>query len=310
VEKIKAFIKHHLIKKTTIMILPHTSSKPLSISIKLYLLYLVSFFTFCVVLCSVYIVTKHINYMQTVTNNILLENKLKYFSKELVENRNYLMQIRETDKEMRILLGLKNKDAVIDAEGVGGPEPIDEQNIMNVLQGKYIFSIEEFNNSVKSFKQNLDVQIKSHKEILDYIHIERARRASMPQVWPAIGRITSTFGYRINPITGRMEFHKGIDISNVRKTPIIASARGKVFYTGWFGGYGKVVIIMHGFGFSTLYGHLSKIYVTPGQNVNKGDLIAGMGNTGLSTGNHVHFEVRCFNKPKNPFYFIGRKKKI
>jgi hypothetical protein len=310
VNKIKAFIHHHLRKKTTIMILPHTSSKPLSLSIKLYILYLISFCAFFTVIFSVYIVTKHINYMQTVTNNILLENKLKYFSKELIENRNYLMQIRETDKQMRTLLGLKNKDAVIDADGVGGPAPIDEQNVMNAFQGKYIFSIEEFNNNVKILKQTVEEQVESHKEILDYIHLERAKRASTPQLWPTTGRITSGFGYRINPITGRLEFHKGMDISNKSRTPVICSARGKVFYTGWFGGYGKVVIVKHGFGYSTLYGHLSKIYVSSGQNVNKGDLIAGIGNTGLSTGSHLHYEVRYFNKPKNPLYFVGRKKKI
>ncbi|HEY6102434.1 MAG TPA: peptidoglycan DD-metalloendopeptidase family protein [bacterium] len=119
-------------------------------------------------------------------------------------------------------------------------------------------------------------------------------------VWPARGGITSGFGFRRHPIFGIRRMHTGVDIGAPRGAPVEAAAAGRVIYTGWFGGYGKIVIIDHGGGVSTLYAHLSQILTEEGRNVEKGEVIARVGSTGYSTGPHLHFEVRLNGRPIDP----------
>lgn len=118
---------------------------------------------------------------------------------------------------------------------------------------------------------------------------------------PVTGRITSGFGPRFHPILRRYKLHTGVDIAAPIGTPVYAAAEGVVVHAGWLGAYGNAVIIDHGGGVSTLYGHLSSISVSPGQTVSQGELIGGVGSTGLSTGPHLHFEKRLQGTPVNPF---------
>ncbi|TAM62421.1 hypothetical protein EPN52_00600 [bacterium] len=119
--------------------------------------------------------------------------------------------------------------------------------------------------------------------------------------WPLSGPITSPFGLRNNPFGGgRMDFHPGIDIAAPTGATIAAAAGGHVIYAGWYGGYGNAVIIDHGSSIATLYGHCSQIFVTVGQEVQRGQAIAAVGSTGMATGPHLHFEVRVNGKPTDP----------
>lgn len=118
--------------------------------------------------------------------------------------------------------------------------------------------------------------------------------------WPIFGSITSPFGYRTHPIFKRQIFHSGLDIAASHGAPIRAADGGRVVEAGWRGGYGKVVIIDHGGGIATLYGHCSATHVSPGQMVKKGQVIASVGSTGYATGPHLHFEVRRDGTPTNP----------
>ena len=125
---------------------------------------------------------------------------------------------------------------------------------------------------------------------------------------PISGRITSPFGWRTHPIFNSRTFHSGVDIAGPNRGSIRASNSGKVIYSGWYGGYGKVVILDHGTvngrPITTLYAHMSTIKVSQGQFVNKGDVVGFEGTTGYSTGPHVHFEVRVNGKPNNPLNYI------
>ena len=150
-------------------------------------------------------------------------------------------------------------------------------------------------------KTELEIQmlaledVRSHRERMD-IHLR-----NYPTLWPVSSQISSPFGWRGNPMGGRGgEFHTGIDIRAPRGTPIRAAGGGTVTFDGWMGGYGNTVIINHGNGISTLYAHNTTNFVSVGQRVERGDIIASVGTTGRTTGAHVHFEVRINNIPVNP----------
>jgi murein DD-endopeptidase MepM/ murein hydrolase activator NlpD len=124
--------------------------------------------------------------------------------------------------------------------------------------------------------------------------------ATGAMIWPAVGPITSEYGWRIHPIFGTQRYHSGMDIGADYGDPISAADSGVVIYSDWMGGYGKAVIIDHGGGITTLYAHNSELLVVEGQSVRKGQTIARAGSTGYSTGPHCHFEVRVNGSPTNP----------
>ena len=122
--------------------------------------------------------------------------------------------------------------------------------------------------------------------------------------WPVSGEITSPYGYRVHPIWGTTIYHSGIDIGVDEGTPVHAADGGVVVWSGWMGGYGYAVVIDHGNGLSTLYGHNSELAVDEGQSVAKGQVISYAGSTGNSTGPHVHFEVRANGDPVDPMGYL------
>jgi hypothetical protein len=295
--------------RLTIMLIPNSTSTPKTISIPTKLIYLLAGILFVSFSFSFFIITRHIDYLNTISHNIILENKLEYFSKELIKNRNFLAEVRDVDTNLRIVLGMKDKKAMLDSSSVGGPQLIDEIIARKLTQGNMAFSVDEFSLSLNIMHKEIENQVKSSKEILKYLTIQKKMENAKPNIWPTVGYISSAFGYRIHPMTGRTEYHSGIDISNHLGTTVIATADGIVKHAGWFGGYGQLVVINHGYGYSTFYGHLSKILAKPGARIKKGTKLGLIGSTGISTGPHLHYEVRYMNKPQNPLKFVYSKKK-
>jgi murein DD-endopeptidase MepM/ murein hydrolase activator NlpD len=123
-------------------------------------------------------------------------------------------------------------------------------------------------------------------------------------IYPVNARITSGYGNRRHPILGYNRFHGGIDFGAGHGTTIMAADSGRIIFAGWYGGYGQSVIVDHGGGITTLYAHASRLYVNVGQNVTQGQAIAAIGSTGLSTGPHLHFEVRQNGNPVNPMNYL------
>lgn len=125
-----------------------------------------------------------------------------------------------------------------------------------------------------------------------------------PNIKPARGWLTSRFGYRVSPFSGKSVMHAGLDIAAAPGSPVYAPADGVVSFAGYDSGYGKLVSIDHGYGVTTRFGHTSQIYVQVGQKVSKWDVVAAVGNTGRSTGPHLHYEVRINGTPVDPINFI------
>lgn len=147
-------------------------------------------------------------------------------------------------------------------------------------------------------------QEQSLQELEEYFHDQKSLLASAPSIWPARGWVTSDFGSRLDPYTAERVMHKGLDIAAPYGSPVQAPADGTVVFASMEGGYGKVLVIDHGYGIKTRYGHLSELFVKAGVKVKRGDRIAACGNTGRSTGPHVHYEVRVHGVPENPRKFI------
>ena len=130
------------------------------------------------------------------------------------------------------------------------------------------------------------------------------RANSAPNLWPVEGQVTGSFGERIDPFNGEGAFHSGVDIGTSYGQQVIAPADGVVTFADFMGGYGKAVMLDHGHGISTRYGHLSGYAVTPGQHLHRGDVIGYVGLSGRSTGPHLHYEVRINDTPVNPYKYL------
>lgn len=153
---------------------------------------------------------------------------------------------------------------------------------------------------IKQLSDNIHIEEEISKELLAQLERQRSLMAHTPSVWPARGWLTSPFGWRRSPFTGEREFHKGVDIAARKSTPVYAPADGMVTSYGPNGGFGNFLVINHGYGIVTRYGHLKKAYVEPGKQVHKGDIVACIGSTGRSTGPHVHYEVLINGVHVNP----------
>lgn len=172
-------------------------------------------------------------------------------------------------------------------------------------------------------REALIERLKTDKNLIDqqYEELMRASRqigemlrsdgmGSMPvsgsgaMIWPISGPVTSEFGWRVHPITGTQKFHSGIDIGGDYGLPVHAAQSGTVEYAGWISGYGNTVIINHGGGITSLYGHNQSLAVSAGQSVSQGEVISYCGSTGNSTGPHCHFEVRQNGEPVSPYSYL------
>lgn len=158
--------------------------------------------------------------------------------------------------------------------------------------------------------RKLYIQSKSFDEVLNLAKQQHSRIECIPSIQPVANKnlkeVASGYGNRIDPIYGTRRFHAGMDFTSNIGTPVYATGKGKVIHADWKQGYGKCIIIDHGYGYETLYGHLSDYKIRDGQTVTRGQLIGLVGNTGKSTGPHLHYEVHVGGKPDNPakYYFM------
>ncbi len=233
--------------------------------------------------------------------NDFLKKKISSFDSRIATLKEKIQHIDSLGTKLRVMARLDTTKSI--DEGIGGPSFDEIKNFVseNSLQDE---NIKKVHYILDKLTFELKQEEKNITELFKYFKAKDIKLSSTPSIWPANGWISSPFGVRRDPFTGRRRFHEGIDITNRIGAPVIAPADGIVTFAKRNGGYGKVIYISHGFGISTRYGHLNKIYVKVGQHVQRGDLIGLIGNTGRSTGPHLHYEVRINNKPVNPINFI------
>jgi murein DD-endopeptidase MepM/ murein hydrolase activator NlpD len=210
----------------------------------------------------------------------------------------YIVYLSSLEKQVRDSLNLGDSkvslEYVLDRTPLAKLESSDELPV-NVAQLLYEQS------NVTSIAEDRAETLNLLKDAADEYNVLLAQT---PNIWPLQGYISSYFGWRINPFGGGWQFHEGIDICAYYGAPIRATADGTVKYTGWCGGYGYTIGIYHRDSIETLYGHLSRIVVKYGETVKKGQVIGYEGNSGFSTGPHLHYEIRVNGISINPLDYL------
>ncbi|MCG6925580.1 MAG: M23 family metallopeptidase [Acidobacteria bacterium] len=158
--------------------------------------------------------------------------------------------------------------------------------------------------SLEGIDQTVSALTQKSTRLQAFFEDQQQLLSATPSIWPVRGYLSASFGNRKDPFTGMPDFHPGIDVSTPRGTPVVAPADGVVVFVGKKRGYGKALVIDHGYGVVTRYGHLDGWNVRPGQRVRRGDSIAFVGNTGRSTAPHLHYEVWVDDQLRNPIEFI------
>jgi len=213
-------------------------------------------------------------------------------------------ELRQVDKKIRIMANLvtgKDKDQLL---GIGGPMS-EENRLRSKMAADDKAMIAGIGRHMDRLMDDAASREQSFANLLSYLQEKKSLIDATPSIWPVAGWVTSEFGRRISPFSGEKEFHKGIDIATRYGKVIYAPADGIVAESVFEHDLGQMVRIDHGHGISTLYGHLSKTVVKAGATVHKGDRIGYVGNTGRSTGSHLHYAVTLNGVMVNPRKYLN-----
>ncbi len=252
---------------------------------------------------------------EALVKNQYLEGQLRNLHNQLGTVDSTLVRVQNFEQKLRALARL---DAPQQNTGIG-PISAEDQEAMSTMEigtkvamltpgektpPEYAFRVRSLELSIDDLSARASLQEQSLQEVYELLKDQQSLLSSTPSIWPARGFVSSHFGYRISPFTGLRQLHEGLDIAAPWGAKVIAPADGTVTFAGTDPSYGKVVIINHGYGVVTRYGHNSEILAKLGQRVERGDVIALVGATGRTTGPHLHYEVRVDGVPVNPNRYI------
>ncbi len=295
-------------KKITIFILPDGDSNARQISlpmfspvilILLFLLCSAALSWFIYDYCSIKIQMPRLAYLEK--ENEQKKQQLVHLAKRVDLISKDLGLQKDLSRKLKIMVNLQTDDD--ESYGLGGPAPIfSERNKAKTEDDKELVRL--MHSSLDNLENEVAVGELEMSDLLEFFENQKMLLASTPSIIPVNGWMSSRFGYRESPFTGKREFHRGIDIATKMGAPIVAPANGIVLYTGRDGGYGRVVTIKHGYGLVTKYAHLKKALVKKSQHVKRGETIALVGSTGRSTGPHLHYEVHLNKIAVDPLRYI------
>lgn len=260
----------------TIMLVPHSRGRSLNFRMPYALLGLLLIFAGVGVIYTVSLTYHAVGLY--VTNQ-----KYATLSGQLQEMKSTITSLKESESEFKRIFSKGSRKKVLDAMDA----PRDDGSI-----------------NIEELKLQIAESTASVSEIKGYLAQERNVYRATPQGIPVDGKLTSGFGMRVHPQSGRRQLHSGIDLSAPVGTPVHATADGIVSFSGWSRGNGNIVVIEHGQGFSTVYAHNTRNLTKVGETVRRGQQISTTGSTGVSTGPHVHYEVWKNGKCVNPESFV------
>jgi murein DD-endopeptidase MepM/ murein hydrolase activator NlpD len=303
-------------KGISFLILRDSGSPIKQINASVNVLRYILFFLTAGLILSGYFAYDYITLKKSSLNNRYLQSKLavqqdevtnqrkqiQFFAGEIANLKAKLVDLYNFEKKIRSIANIRNKKKNALQEGlfgIGGSTPGDLDPKIS-LSEKHDSLMREMHEQVEELNVAVKAQTDGFKSIITYFEEQTSLLASTPAIRPVLGSVTSTFGYRTSPFSGLREFHKGYDIASNHGAPIVATANGTVSLAEFNGLFGNTIAINHGHGMVTRYSHASKLLKKPGTLVKRGEIIALVGDTGRSTGPHVHYEVHLNGIPVNP----------
>lgn len=303
-------------QRYTVVIFPGETIKPRKFQISKLLVHtvLIAFLVvFAGIASSSYFFTK--NYIRLLGDTVELtelrrETKLQKiqvekFSQQVKNFENSMSRLARFENKLRIITASENSPKSLDKNwGVGGPYGLTSHSFVTSLEKEVGAMVERLSIDLDLLTNQAKAQSISFQELEEEFKSQRSFLSATPSIWPVRGWVTSGFGYRKSPFTGLREKHEGLDIAVRQGSPIRAPADGVVILAGKEYGYGNMIELDHGYGYVTRYGHNSKHLVKVGDKIRRGQTIALTGNTGRSTGPHVHYEILRNGIPVDPRNFI------
>jgi len=306
-------------KRLTIMVVPDRTSRIRRFRVSRAILWTLTTFLLLVVgavtalsLYCYHVLDKRNENEHLKRDNVNLRGELLFIHQKVAGVQAILDRIQRFDTKLRTITRLNDpkrhlavgpfdvrKPAGVD---VGEPGVIDP--VVLAIGERPQMAIELLGKRLDQLVAEAERREGSIRQLEIYLRGQKVRLASTPSIWPSRGWLTSTFGTRVDPYTGKRTMHSGIDIANQEGVPIAAPARGLVTFAGNSGGFGSVIVLDHGYGIRTRYAHLSEMAVRVGDRVDRGDRIGRIGNSGRSTGPHLHYEVEINGVCENPMNYI------
>lgn len=232
--------------------------------------------------------------------NRIVRQEINEIEEEFSELTMLMDSLKYYDKRLRTYASLEPINDDVRNMGIGGYKDDYDEELSSTVHENLV----QLSETLDELLARSRLQRESFGDLLAHLEEKKYLRAHTPSVIPVQGWFISGFGYRIDPFTGQVKMHEGLDIAAPAGTPIIAPANGVVRSARNNKGFGLTLIIDHGYGFTTLYAHCQRIKVAKGTRVKRGDVIAYVGNTGKSTGPHLHYEVHVAHVPRNPINYI------
>ncbi len=301
-------------KKVTLLIVPQNTSKVKQVKCSRALIGLISFFILSSLVGISFLAHDYFTLKRTLPSRRSLARdvanqraQIQAYAEKIHALNTQMTALHDFEKKIRVIANIEapaDQEAVFGIGGATGDDSEDDLDNIASLTEDHGGLIRAMHAQLDQLSEASVVQNQAFEEVYGYLQDQKSLLASTPAIRPTIGWISSGFGYRKSPFTGLKEFHRGLDIATREGTPIVAPADGIVVFTGNKGGLGKVVVIDHGRGMVTRYGHLKTSLFKRGSHVKRGDKIALIGNTGRSTAPHLHYEVHLNGIPVNPAKYI------
>ena len=300
----------------TIVIFPGSLSTPRKLRLPKRLVkisILVSFVVLIGVLgSSFYFIQQYLKLQDSETELVKLRRESKIrkirvekFAQQVKNFETEMVRLERFEKKLRVITALENSPRSIEKNwGVGGPYGLSTNSFTTAMGRGAANMVEQLSNGLGHLGKQAKIQSISFQELDNFFKNQKSLLSSTPSIWPTRGWVTSGFGFRKSPFTGLREKHEGWDIAARNGAPVLTTADGVVVVEGREYGYGNLVEIDHGYGLVTRYGHNSKHLVKVGDRVKRGQVVVLVGNTGRSTGPHLHYEVLLNGVPVNPKNYI------
>jgi murein DD-endopeptidase MepM/ murein hydrolase activator NlpD len=282
-QTIKTIVRR-VLAPVTIMFIPHHNTKR-SLHLSIPAIGVVFSVIICC-LCAAYLSLATIGIIKYRS----MDQQLKEYSEKVSDFNATLTSLKKAEKDLYRLLSLGSREKILENVELSDMGTVDVGTV-----------------DIRQIQQQIALSTQTIGAIQEYLRTERDIYMATPKGWPAPGWVTSPYGRRVNPISGNMELHRGMDISVPAGTPILATADGIVSFSGWNGGGGNVIVIEHGHGYSSYYAHNKRNAVQVGQRVKRSEVIGHAGATGHATGSHVHYEIWRNGRAVNPRNFVQEK---